>query len=260
MDRVYQSNAVGTPPTVTQSSGAYPTAGNKSVGQLATVPGPYWFYSVTEELRNAIVAMGLTPDAGQVNQLALALSKLLPLTGGTLSGDLRLIANLSIRGDDDVSSHAFMGGSSSESGAYIHVYGKNAEGNPGGFYIVANDGKSSTTLAGSPNGSLYWGDRNVICVESWREGYLWYRKYSDGWIEQGNLLIDGGQNTVTFPVAFKDKNYTFVASGRLDNQNAGTISCAEYSRYRSETSTQVTCRWNGQENTGIQYSWFACGY
>lgn len=75
MDRVYQSNAIETPPSTVASSGSYPTAGNKASGQLATVPGPYWFYSVTEEIRNAIIAMGLTPSSSSVDQLAMAFQK-----------------------------------------------------------------------------------------------------------------------------------------------------------------------------------------
>lgn len=90
MDRVYQSNGVETPPATISSSGSYPSSGNKAVGQLATVPGAYWFYMVTEEIRNAILASGLTPDPAKVNQLGEAFAKFLPLTGGVLTGDLGL--------------------------------------------------------------------------------------------------------------------------------------------------------------------------
>lgn len=88
MDRVYQANAIETPPSTTPSSGSFPTAGNKASGQLATVPGPYWFYSITEEIRNALIAAGVTPDAAKVNQLAEAMSKFLPLSGGNVTGNL----------------------------------------------------------------------------------------------------------------------------------------------------------------------------
>ena len=88
MDRVYQANAIETPPSTTASSGSYPTAGNKASGQLATVPGPYWFYSITEEIRNALIAAGVTPDAAKVNQLAEALGKFLPVSGGNVTGNL----------------------------------------------------------------------------------------------------------------------------------------------------------------------------
>lgn len=90
MDRVYQSNAIETPPSAVASSGSYPTSGNKASGQLATVPGPYWFYSVTEEIRNAIIEAGLNPNSAQVNQLATAFSKYLPINGGNVTGDLTI--------------------------------------------------------------------------------------------------------------------------------------------------------------------------
>lgn len=79
MDRVYQSNAVETPPEPVTSSGSYPTAGSKVTGQSATVPGPYWFYAVTEEIRNAIIAAGITPNQNEVDQLAKALGKTVPV-------------------------------------------------------------------------------------------------------------------------------------------------------------------------------------
>lgn len=90
MDRVYQSHAIETPPAAVASSGSYPTSGNKTTGQSATVPGPYWFYSITEEIRNAIVAAGLVPDPAKVNQLALAMAAFLPKNGGDISGNLTI--------------------------------------------------------------------------------------------------------------------------------------------------------------------------
>lgn len=106
MDRVYQSNAIETPPSSVASSGSYPTAGNKASGQLATVPGPYWFYSITEEIRNAIIAAGLTPDSSQVNQLATALAKFLPLSGGNVTGNLTVQSKHIVRSVNGVNADA----------------------------------------------------------------------------------------------------------------------------------------------------------
>lgn len=36
---------------------------------------------------------------------------------------------------------------------------------------------------------LIMGTEKVGVIESWRDGYNWYRKYSDGWIEQGGGAI-----------------------------------------------------------------------
>lgn len=70
MDRCYLSGAVETPPDIPRTqSGRYPTAGSNITGVPATVPGPAWFYSITEEIRNAIVSSGQTPDPQNLTQL-----------------------------------------------------------------------------------------------------------------------------------------------------------------------------------------------
>lgn len=69
MDRVYLSNTSETPPEQPPSAGGFPTAGSRFSGVPATVPGAYWFHSVTEEIRNVITGFGLTPDASDLTQL-----------------------------------------------------------------------------------------------------------------------------------------------------------------------------------------------
>lgn len=69
MDRLWEANSSTTPPTkpATLETG-YPTdAGD------ATIPGAWWFYQQTEEIRNAIVAAGITPSGDSVTQLAQAI-------------------------------------------------------------------------------------------------------------------------------------------------------------------------------------------
>lgn len=74
MDRGYLANGSSTAPTAPSSpSGPYPSGGNPASGVPATQPGPWWFHMITEELRAAIVAGGITPAHGQVGQLASAL-------------------------------------------------------------------------------------------------------------------------------------------------------------------------------------------
>ena len=78
MDRVFEKGAIASPPSppATPSSG-YPTAGDPATGQMPTQPGPYWFHQITEEMRNAIVAAGLTPDHTQLTQLRDAINALI---------------------------------------------------------------------------------------------------------------------------------------------------------------------------------------
>jgi microcystin-dependent protein len=75
MDRIFESNALAnTPPAppIAPSSG-YPTTGNPSTNTPATKPGPWWFYMVSEELRNVVNNSGLTPDHKNLHQLAQAI-------------------------------------------------------------------------------------------------------------------------------------------------------------------------------------------
>ncbi|WP_434115839.1 hypothetical protein [Paraburkholderia caffeinilytica] len=74
MDRYYQANAVADAPAVPANNpGGYPANGNAAVGIDGTVPGAWWYHTITEELRNAIVALGGAPDFTQTDQLATAL-------------------------------------------------------------------------------------------------------------------------------------------------------------------------------------------
>jgi len=85
MDRVYQSSVSGTPPAAPSVPLlGYPRAGDPISGTKATRPGPWWFHMMTEELRNVIVAAGLTPDSGNLGQLAEAITSIGSLPPGAL--------------------------------------------------------------------------------------------------------------------------------------------------------------------------------
>ena len=92
-------------------------------------------------------------------------------------------------------------------------------------------------------------------TETWSLGTSWYRKYSDGWIEQGGEYTKERDVdiTVTFPVAFRDTNYTITVS--------------HYSRLTSHETP--VCDFTFKTNTGFAHNygswggkkgWFACGY
>lgn len=92
-------------------------------------------------------------------------------------------------------------------------------------------------------------------TETWSNDTSWYRKYSDGWIEQGGEYTKERDIniTVTFPVAFKDTNYTISTSQRS----------------RLTSSEAPVCDFTVKTNTGFAHNyaswgskggWFACGY
>ena len=212
MDRVYQANAIETPPSTTASSGSYPTAGDKASGQLATVPGPYWFYSITEEIRNALIAAGVTPDAAKVNQLAEAMSKFLPLSGGTVTGAIRFNDGNAIYRTKDSSGINVFGGTGANNGAYLQAFGKDSSGNEGVFNLVASNGTDAYALRGNPNGTLTWAGLSVERVNT--IGTMWIR-YENGlqmcWAYLSTQASNGGVNW-SFPAPFSDTNITVTGN------------------------------------------------
>lgn len=100
------------------------------------------------------------------------------------------------------------------------------------------------------------GERRVI--EAGKNGTTWYRKWSDGWIEQGGQIeANIGQATVTFPKAFTDSNYSivFVPFGGRTQDSPAWIGTSMASK------TRIMLAFGGSANTSApQLSWVAFGY
>ena len=101
-------------------------------------------------------------------------------------------------------------------------------------------------------------------TSTWRsaDGALWYRKYSDGWVEQGGFDVSttstGGalvsytkNKTVTFPIAFKSRNYQLLNVG-FQIAGAGQQTIAS----KTATGFKTTSFGNDAGTSG----WYACGY
>lgn len=58
-------------------------------------------------------------------------------------------------------------------------------------------------------------------------GYTWYRKYADGWVEQGGVYDRGSvatswNTTITLPVMMQNTNYTAIVSAQwMDGDHLG---------------------------------------
>lgn len=72
----------------------YFTSGNPSLGVPATVPGPYWFHMISEEMRKVIIEAGLTPDHENLTQLHEAIQILIAagITPGVEPGSVIYVA------------------------------------------------------------------------------------------------------------------------------------------------------------------------
>lgn len=93
----------------------------------------------------------------------------------------------------------------------------------------------------------------------------WYRIYSDGWVEQGGIVIAKGEyasTTVNFLKPFNG-NYTVLTVGRGNSGNlnanpASNRGCSSliggvYEDEKQPTSFTIL-------NNNTEVDWFACGY
>lgn len=99
-------------------------------------------------------------------------------------------------------------------------------------------------------------------TETWRSGAQWYRRWSDGWLEQGgrlNLEVwTGGSDTnrtFSLPTAFSNATYTTVVTGEA-GYGWATLKVV------SQTTSSVTVTGTGAStNDYVSYVHFYCsGY
>lgn len=177
-----------------------------------------------------------------------ALDGKLSLLGGTMTGGISFNNSLvGIIKADKNGSLALTGGNTISSGgagsAILFLAGGNDSSGfnaPGEFSLQASKGTygqsgfSSHELRGKPDGRLTWGGKNVLTGNSAgltvvAESYSansWYRKYSDGWIEQGGTFTatssrQSGSKNVTLPIAFSSACYSYVAFGAVSTSASG---------------------------------------
>ena len=117
------------------------------------------------------------------------------------------------------------------------------------------------------------GGKNVksYIVETWQSGASWYRKYSDGWIEQGGFVKspindydagDAAANVVNFYVPFKDTNYTVVTTAQYPDIEWGKSSLNAYykSIYAWCSITNKTSKTYFTMSNICDHMWYACGF
>ncbi|MCQ2075944.1 MAG: hypothetical protein MJZ20_02775 [Bacteroidaceae bacterium] len=75
-------------------------------------------------------------------------------------------------------------------------------------------------------------------VPTEENGYTWYRKYADGWVEQGGNAVNQKPATITLPVEMADTNYTLVATGFLESRtNTNGARWSDVSAWITSTTT-----------------------
>lgn len=101
---------------------------------------------------------------GVTSNVQTQLDSKLSTSGGTMTGEITLTQSNLVKRDKDTSSVSIYGGTESGNGATVTVYGKEQAIYAGRFALKANNGESSATLEGIPDGTLRWNGKNVVAL------------------------------------------------------------------------------------------------
>ena len=118
---------------------------------------------------------------------------------------------------------------------------------------AANAAMEAADAAGGKNVKSY-------VIETWKDGSSWYRKWSDGFIEQGGFISIGSPSEVTTTFFVPFTVLPHISLGGVTNYGGST---PDYKRHplalmTSYFKTQSLFTDNTAVNRGVY--WFACGY
>ena len=117
----------------------------------------------------------------------------------------------------------------------------------------------ATSLRGTIEGKLTWNEKPVITlVDSWKDGENWYRKYSDGWIEQGGLAFLGSWTRLNLHVPMRSNQYLVIVVA-ADTHEDGYANIANY-KGRTTTYFNVDCFAPGKGYVTDYVTWEVRGY
>lgn len=138
-------------------------------------------------------------------------------------------------------------------------------GNVGALFVLT-DGSNTYVSAPTPNANA---NNTQLATTAWCMGhgiliasqtpsssnnYTWYRKYSDGWVEQGGIATIPSRTNIgssslnkTFPVAMTDTNYTC----QISFQSGGTYyaNCTLTFLNKTTTGADLAFYFNGSGTT-----------
>lgn len=182
--------------------------------------------------------------------------KFLPLAGGTMEGTIKFSKNEEQKVYVDDNGDLLIGGNY---GGLLRIRGANSEDNPRGFQIRAGEADGvNMYLIGKPDGTLTWDGKELLrVVDSWKSGDNWYRKYSDGFIEQGGILPEKNYETITsvsLNTPFTTTSYYVGMTPKKDSQVAAGANAGLHTLNTSSFTFDIAV------SATYAYHWYACGY
>lgn len=121
-----------------------------------------------------------------------------------------------------------------------------------GNTITYTKGNGGTGTIAVPTGA---GAKSYITESVVNSDGSWYRKWSDGWIEQGGRVsstTNSGMLTVTLLKAFRNTNYTIITNLIYENVDWHMVNSVE-------SITTTSFKWAKYSNASGGLSWYACG-
>ena len=174
------------------------------------------------------------------------LAAYLPLSGGTMTGAISKSNNVT-NNTVDSGYTSFWGASTSTGGAILTLTGKDNTTYSGAWLIRAGDGVNTSSLQGSPTGSLTWKSVEVERVHNTSGKYL---KLDSGLLVCYGLgQFDSTGSAVTFDADFKDNSEPTIF---MSPQNTTTTAS-----YSSRTKSGFTLKTSS--SSAVWVSWLAIG-
>ena len=92
---------------------------------------------------------------------------------------------------------------------------------------------------------------NAYVTSTWKNGTAWYRKWSDGFIEQSGTFSGNSKKLVNLNAPFSTTTYVVFVNTTSDDLH--------YLKVVPERNT-LTFRVNTADSRTFEYYWYACGY
>lgn len=131
------------------------------------------------------------------------------------------------------------------------------------FYCDGNNFSKRQVDNTSDDAFSEWVQQNkAVLLESYKSGATFYRKYSDGWIEQGGKFTGAtpasSTKTISFYQAFSDTNYKIFVQPTSNDTSNNTLSVQYGHSYYGTIVTKSTSSFQGRGSASTD--WYACGY
>lgn len=199
----------------------------------------------------------------------------LPKSGGTMTGTLESSAGRTITGVSTAERLLFTSAPVWTDGAWLHLSGKDSTYN-GNFQLSSRTANGSGGSLIGEGDVLTWCGKNIVrsvngvsadaagnvalkavITETWRSGYSWYRKWSDGLIEQGGIVISmpTGANNITLPTPYTGKDSFISLYNQTTNNYTGSQNNGRCGRLSNSTIVI-----NHGSATNEDITWFTIGY